>query len=285
MSPFATNTTRRRRAFSLLELMLAITITSVIVVALYSMFYQVQRGLRANVTQVDVLEGSRAAMDIISRDVAAMSPSDRELGTNLTAYISAAYWPPTVQLLAGGTSVRTNVLQEVGFLSRYGQEFTATSYRVIEANNGVGALARYTTNATPWRVDPTNLIASALAQPPQRFTRLLEGVIHFQTTPYDALGLPMIARPTNIYAPEVLLEADVGGYTRFAFLSNALPAYLEIELGVLEPRTLEQFKTFPQGSDRAKRFLAEHAGQVHLFRQRVPVRLGAEMRPLFTQSQ
>jgi prepilin-type N-terminal cleavage/methylation domain-containing protein len=282
MNQNLTNPTRRRQGFSLLELMLAVSIMSVIVIALYGMFYQVQRGLRANVTQVDVLEGSRAALDILSRDVAAMSPCDRAWGTNLVGYISPAYWPPTLQIMAGRQSLRTNVLQEVSFLTRYGREFTAIGYRVIAANNGVGTLSRYTTNARPWQVDPTNLIADVIHQHPRQFTPVLDGVIHFRAVPYDAYGVPMIVRPTNLYAPEVLLERDFGGYTRYTFLSNALPAYLEIELGVLEPRTLEQFKTFPQGSDRAKQFLAEHAGQVHLFRQRVPVRLGAEMRPVFS---
>lgn len=270
----------RRRAFSLLELMLAISIMGVIVVALYGVFYHVQRGLRANVTQVDVLESARATLDILGRDLADMAPSDRALGTNLVGFV--AYWPPVVQSLMEPGFVRTNILQELVFLSRYNQDFAATGYRVLFANNGVGTLHRFTTNARPWVVDPTNLVRSVLLQSPTNFTPVLNGVIHFRTIAYDALGWPMLYNPnTNFYAPEVLLRPDLGQETRFAFLSNALPAYLEIELGVIEPQTLAQFETFAPGSTRAQSYLAERAAQVHLFRQRVPIRLGATMRPVF----
>lgn len=271
---------RRQPGFSLLELLLAISIMGVIIVALYGMFYQVQRGLRANVTQVDVLEGSRATMDLLTRDMTDMAPCDRFLGTNLTGRV--AYWPPVVQNLMGGAR-RTNFLYELAFLTRYNQEFSATSYRVLFAGNGVGTLSRYATNALPWVMDPTNLVHQVLRQTPERFTPVLKGVIHFRVVPYDALGLPMIYRPTNVYQPEVLLTLDQGGETAFAFTSNALPAYLEVELGIIEPQTLAQYEGFPAGSTRALEFLADHAGQVQLFRQRIPIRLGATMRPFFAQ--
>ncbi|HTH49636.1 MAG TPA: prepilin-type N-terminal cleavage/methylation domain-containing protein, partial [Candidatus Limnocylindria bacterium] len=58
-----------RRAFSLLELLVAIGLLSVIVLALYSMFDQTQKALHANIGQVDVMESGRLAMDLIVRDV------------------------------------------------------------------------------------------------------------------------------------------------------------------------------------------------------------------------
>ncbi|RME91967.1 MAG: prepilin-type N-terminal cleavage/methylation domain-containing protein [Verrucomicrobia bacterium] len=264
-----------RSGFSLLELLLAVTIMSVIVVALYGMFYHVQRGLRANVNQVDVLEGGRAALDLLARELTQMAPSHRAWGLNATGALSGAY-APTVQVLADGVSLRTNVLQEVAFLTRYNQEFTATAYRVLYAEGGVGVLSSYSTNALPWQVNPTNLIHAALSAPPELFSPMLEGVIHFRVLPYDLQGVKMEWWRTNVdYGPHVLLLPDrLASETRYGFFSNALPAFVEVELGVLEPQTWEQYRTFPAGSDRARRFLAERSAQVHLFRQWLPIRRG-----------
>lgn len=272
----------RQRAFSLLELLLAVSIMSVIVAALYGMFYHVQRGLRANVTQVDVLEGARATMDLLGRDFGQIGRGDRFLGVNLTGRMSVAY-SPVVQVLGDGSSTRTNLLQDVAALSRYNQEYTATAFRVLFADNGVGTLARRVFSAPAWDFDPALIVPATLESATNRFTPILDGVIHFRTTAHDAGGVEMAWFRTNTlyYGREVWLEQDrLPSETSFGFLSNALPAYLEIELGVIEPRTLEQYRSFPAGSVRARQFLAERAAQVHLFRQRVPIRLGAEMRPV-----
>lgn len=287
MNRIQPSTTRRRRAFSLLELLLAVSIMSVIVAALYGMFYHVQRGLRANVTQVDVLEGARATMDLLGRDFGQIGRSDRHLGLNLFGGMNNAY-SPVVQVLGDGLSTRTNLLHDVAALSRYNQEFTATSFRVLFAENGVGTLSRYSFTAAAWDFNPAEIVRATLLSGTNLYTPILDGVIHFRTTVHDAEGVEMNWWSTNAlfnnglyYGPEVLLARDaLPSETRYSFLSNALPAYLEIEMGVLEPRTLEQYRSFPAGSARSRDFLAEHAGQVHLFRQRVPIRLGADMRPV-----
>jgi prepilin-type N-terminal cleavage/methylation domain-containing protein len=281
---------RSQRAFSLLELLLAVSIMGVIVAALYGMFYHVQRGLRANVTQVDVLEGARAAMDLLGRDLEQIGRSDRHLGLNLTGGMSLAY-SPVVQVLGDAQSTRTNRLEDIAALSRYNQEYTATAYRVLFGENGVGTLCRYSETLESWNVDLTLMVRDVLMRSvpgyatnnPFPYTPVLDGVIHFRTAAYDAEGVEMAWYRTNsvYYGPEVLLQRDVlPEETRFGFLSNALPAYLEVEMGVLEPRTLEQYRSFRTGSAQARNFLAERAGQVHLFRRRVPIRLGAEMRPI-----
>ena len=78
-----------RRAFSLLELMVAIGLLSVIVLALYSMFDQTQKALHKNIGQVDVMEAGRLAMDLIVRDIERaqaplLSPYvDHRHGTNI----------------------------------------------------------------------------------------------------------------------------------------------------------------------------------------------------------
>jgi type II secretory pathway pseudopilin PulG len=59
--------------------------------------------------------------------------------------------------------------------------------------------------------------------------------------------------------------------TDFRYVSNALPAYVEIELGVLEPQAWEKVKAMP-AVQAQRRYLEAHAGQVHLYRKRIPIR-------------
>jgi hypothetical protein len=54
-------------------------------------------------------------------------------------------------------------------------------------------------------------------------------------------------------------------------MSNAVPAYLELELGILEPQVLQKYRSIPLGPP-ARQYLSNHVAQVHIFRQRIPVR-------------
>ena len=56
-----------RRAFTIVELLVAISILTLIVFVLYGLFDQVQKALRSNVAQIDVHEGGRAGMELMSR--------------------------------------------------------------------------------------------------------------------------------------------------------------------------------------------------------------------------
>ena len=57
------------RAFSLIEVMVAVTLMSVIVLGLLAMFSQTQRAFRTGITQVDVMEGGRAACELMAREM------------------------------------------------------------------------------------------------------------------------------------------------------------------------------------------------------------------------
>lgn len=55
------------------------------------------------------------------------------------------------------------------------------------------------------------------------------------------------------------------------FLSNAIPTYVEIELGLLEPQAWDKLKAI--GNDDVRRqYLLKNSGRVHLFRKRIPIR-------------
>lgn len=307
---------RAPRAFTLTELMVAVGIMGLIVTALYSVFSATQRALRANISQTDVTEGGRFAMELLARDLRRLSAAGQTPETNFLVSLSPAIgaWPvsrlrpeevaelyyetnaprdfrdyaPVVQRLNMGNFRRTNVLEELFLFSREGTRMAGTVYRVLNARGGVGTLGRYSLTHQH-RLMPTGWLSIAtLGRAATNFAPLVEGVVHFQVRAYDALGFPMswtnrhwyVAAATNDYpnpghrlGEDLWLERDPRLETESLaiFRSNALPAAVEIELGVLEPDALAQYRQLPAGSDLARSFLSNRAAQVHLFRQRVPI--------------
>jgi hypothetical protein len=63
----------------------------------------------------------------------------------------------------------------------------------------------------------------------------------------------------------------------YAFTGAALPSYIDIELAILEPATLEKFKyrteTDPAGARNL--YLIKKASRMHVFRQRISIRPGS----------
>jgi hypothetical protein len=147
------------------------------------------------------------------------------------------------------------------------------------------------------------------------YHHVADGVIHLTFVPYDEEGkrlgwdttnlnflarhkvarrgdggfIPQRSSVTDTVTPGTnsanlaTVELSQGGpdpnpqyATIFNFRSNALPSYIEMELGMLEPETLEQFYTMvSDGNPNATNFLARQITKVHLFRQRIPIRAAA----------
>jgi hypothetical protein len=90
-------------------------------------------------------------------------------------------------------------------------------------------------------------------------------VVHFYVEAYDSKGL-------------VLSNALAGAYLGNYFCTNAVvPAYLDIELGVLDPSSYERFKARAEADASTARdqYLSKRAGRVQMFRQRVVLRAPA----------
>ncbi len=63
------------------------------------------------------------------------------------------------------------------------------------------------------------------------------------------------------------------GYQAYMFTYTNLPAFIDIEFGILEPQTLKEFNARTEvDPTRAIAYLVARPGKVHLFRQRIPVR-------------
>ena len=61
------------------------------------------------------------------------------------------------------------------------------------------------------------------------------------------------------------------------FWSNAVPAYVELELGILEPETMRQYYTMLRDENpNATTFLSRQIAKVHLYRRRIPIRTAAQ---------
>ena len=217
---------RRSQAFTLLELMVAVSVMTLIIYALYALFNQTQMALRKNAAQVDVNEGGRAAMEMIVRELSQMEvsgyPAITDVQTLLTysgsksfrsritpgntalllAYQSEALTPEgDDEDLAQG--FRTNILQDFTFTSRGDSGFFVTSYRVVGATNGIGTLCRYRTNGTLRVTAPgqgllnkTDLFNRFFFEPIANassgaFEPITDGVIHLRISPYDQFGRPL----------------------------------------------------------------------------------------------
>jgi len=319
----------RSQAFTILELLVAVSVMTLVIYVLYALFNQTQMAMRKNAAQVDVNEGGRAAMEMIVRELSQMEvsgyPAITDLQTLLTysgsksflsrttpgnlplrlAYQSDAM-PPQLDAWAIEQGYRTNILQDFTFTSRGDSGFFVTSYRVIDADNGIGTLARCRTNGTlrvtapsQARLNKTQIfnrfyfdpIADA---PSNAFEPITDGVIHLRITPYDQLGRPL-GHGSLYYDPLGLnlerrsaagqalflvdtnrpvdgtLTADRHAQT-WAQFYGALPSYFDVEMAVVEPQVLKQMRSLPPDSKVRANFLGRQIGRVTLFRQRIPIR-------------
>ena len=282
----------RSIGFTVVELLVAVSIMTVIVLALYGMFDQTQRALRSNVAQVDVLEGGRAAMEMISRELSQAQASGVLSNKN---FFLALNQPPRRMPLVVTNEWRTNATQQLYFLSKSNKTWLVLSYRVLPSTNllsgipgsteGVGSLARFTIGATDDAIsalDPFLAIMNPNVVPDTNYARILEGVVHFKVRAYDSFGDPMIHQVylTNAFRyTNSWLEPDPRDATSTLCVTTntTLPAFVEVELGLLEPQAAERWKSMPTPLARSN-YLARQAGRVHLFRERIPLRAAPFLR-------
>ena len=299
---------RRRSAFSLVEILVTVALLSFIVLGLLAMFHQTQRAFRSSITQTDVLEAGRALTEIIGRELEQMRPCPSPyavngnfwFSTNFFAEIAPGFDQPLLQDLPGVNVARTNVVQRFFFLTRESQRWEGIGYQVLPDvdNSGVGTLYRFQATA-PLRHGPVlsgmfkdqaalarqNVLSQ---QPVTNLSRMVDGVVHLRVRAFATNGFIVTRQggTNGFWVPSVAGKAEefipVPNTAVFAssldpaqiacyFVSNAVPAFVELELGILEPQVLQRYRAL--GSPEAQRnFLSNRVAQVHLFRQRIPIR-------------
>lgn len=143
----------RRAGFTVLELMLAVSIMTVIVIGLYTVFDQTQRALRSTMRQVDVLEGVRATRDLVSSEIAGASYLPLANYTNLFVARNLLSRGVRIEGLARDPVLDT-VLQDLFFHTRVGNQWSAVGFWVgpmftnVAGPFSVGRLYRFGTNIT-----------------------------------------------------------------------------------------------------------------------------------------
>jgi len=297
-----------RAAFTLIEILVVVVLMSLIVLALMAVFNTTQAAFRANLTQTDVLEGGRSALGLIKSDFESMSPSFGQsnqpaangystvpvnfyANPNQFQYQSQIY--PLVQSLTGSGYLRTNVLEEFFILTRQNTMWTGVGYVVDTTSaNSINPLYRFSISTNVMVPNaPAMLYNNFLTNLPAytglpispanpNMSHLMDGVVHLTVRAYDPNGYWMTntypsysfyngqitTTNNNVYFPPATL-----GEAGFYMFSNTLPASVEIQLGLLEDRTLQRTESIPDSFTRSN-YLAQHAAQVHLFRQRILIR-------------
>src|SRR5258706_468591 len=183
---------------------------------------------------------------------------------------------------------RTNIVQQIFFLTKNNQDWIGIGYQVLgdSASAGVGTLYRF--SKTSPKSSAIYLSRDFLNAPVTNLSRIADGVIHFRLRAFATNGFPIdpallnnSAFRTNADTSGTAPMRNTWGYwdpsaldqVNSYFLSNSVPAYLELELGILEPHILERYKGIGSGNVQAQRdYLSNHVAQVHLFRQRIPIR-------------
>lgn len=275
--------------FTLIEVMLAVSITTLIIFGLYAVFDQTQKALRQTVAQVDVLESVRIAHDVLTRELETVAPVEPgNVNSNLVIHINPVSASVEVAGLAStGEPVLRTSLQDIFFLTRQNDQWTAIGYWVgpVSSNQmgqpiAVGRLYRFEHRVHQANLGGTNLLAR-FRNPVHRLAdsqMVLDGLVHLRVQAYDSYGQPLL--PNWVTNPPAIdrrpWSVDTTRSTETAYGFNwytlpSLPKHLELEIGILEPQAVARFASIPVATE-ARRYLARNAGQIHLFRQRIPLR-------------
>ncbi len=272
-----------RQGFSMVEILVVVSIFSVIVLALMAVFSGTQRAFRSTLTQTGVLEGGRATMDLITRDLRGLVPSDGAVNgaVNFLVADNGSYATPLVQSMPGGSSSRQNLLQEIFILNHYNNGWWGVAY-AIGTNRQSASLAtslyrlQCPTNGSTV-TDPSTLytnqaVQSFFANPLTNGSHLIDGVVHFAVRAYSPAGYQINSAYTNAFPGKLsqtafsTLQGNASGMQMY---SNNLPAAVELQLGVLEDQVLAHALSLSAASSLS--YLQGQSGAVHLFRQRVSI--------------
>jgi hypothetical protein len=103
---------------------------------------------------------------------------------------------------------------------------------------------------------------------------IVDGVVHLRLRAFDAQGFLImptnqVRQATNYWSGFARLENEVD-YAYF--VSNAVPASLELEMAILEPQLLQRYRAFIGNANLQRDFLSNNVARTHLFRQRIPIR-------------
>ncbi len=291
--------TVRDVAFSLIEIMITVALLSLIVLGLLSMFTQTKRAFTSSMTQSDVMEAGRAMMAGFTRELEQMTPTHAP-PINNGNYVSTNFFAETspgfdkdrmYQPLPGSLEERTNVVQRFFFVTQQNQDWIGTGYQVLldDPATGVGVGTLFRASSTVSSRGAAILLSSNFlysfgpSAPVTNLNRIADGVVHLRVRAFATNGFPITPDGFALGPGVKPAYANVANTRRFwnlqtsdqvesYFFSNAVPAYVEVELGILEPRVVDRFRSMSGNATAQRQYLSNHVAQVHLFRQRIAIR-------------
>ena len=257
--------------------MVSITLLAAIMIGLLAMFNQAQKALHIAHMQSDVFENARGAMQIVGRDLAEMTGySDANV---VSAYAVNVPNPTPPLPLPGPPAVSLPLyFDEAFWLTRVNDDWQGIGYYIDGTNFGVGTLYRFseTTNHA-WAAGLNNRFHN----PAVATHRISDGIVHFSmqavyvTNTGTALN-PVVSfdRANSFTFPHLVTEITTNIPPTTNNISIPLPAFVDLEIGVLETATLKQFNALTNSANltSAQNFLRDHVGRIHFFRERVPIR-------------
>jgi hypothetical protein len=175
--------------------------------------------------------------------------------------------------MPGSTPLRTNLVQKFYLLSRVNADYVAVGYQVIPdfLDSGVGTLYRFT-RVNPVRDGAYWLSREFLRAPLTNHSRLLDGVVHLRVRAFDRSGSLITPFHTNsIFSFTYRDPVWMPDQSAYFATSNVVPAFVELELGILEQQVLQRFKGLATVQAQ-RQYLSNNAARVHVFRHRVAVR-------------
>ena len=220
-------------AFTLVEMLVTMVLLTLIVLALMAVFTSTQNAFRSSLTQSDILESGRNAMNLIVGDLQQMTPS---FGTNIlngqevgvpgpieyfrvvapvNFYVDVnsynANYQPLVQSLPGTVAQRTNLLENFFILSRQsvngGPSWVATGYVVDPLSSPTNALYRFSMTSNIISGGPLAMFRTFAGAVETRtvlynpfanttnWSHLLDGVVDLRVRAYDPNGFWMTNNP------------------------------------------------------------------------------------------
>ncbi len=261
------------RAVTILELMVAVSLISFIILALYQMFDTTQTQMRRTVREVDKFESGRAAAELLKRDVSQMTAGNSSAGVGAANFFvgtnaSGTDWSAgAFTMINNGTNIVLQNTLQVGYFVSFDPvatptNWTAVAYRVASSTNptvaadyGLGTLYRWSTNANRFSTALQSAYFGGSGPPAGSFQRIVDNVVHFRVTGITN-GVPV----------------PVNGF----LTNNVLPSHVEIELGYLDSRTAERARGMLPNTSAVRASLATNVANVHLFRLQIPIRTGQQ---------
>jgi prepilin-type N-terminal cleavage/methylation domain-containing protein len=237
-SPIANRKSQILNGFTLVEMLTTLALLSLIVLALMTIFNSTQNAFRASLTQTDVLESGRLAMNLIAGDLGAMTPSQNQVNTN-NPPLSGSYLSLPYIAYTDPNSINNNVNFYATLANAWGvnlgsappplvQSLTASSAQRMNVLENFFALSRQNIGGTP--------------------TWVGTGYAVFTNTP-DTNGIYPLYRfymTTNGSVNPALLfnTFALGQYTNTAFWSHLMDGVVSLTVRPFDPNGFVMTNTF-----------------------------------------